>query len=143
MSPKSRRIVNYYHISLTKDHIHPYIDVALSTPRTPILKPAKYGIVKVPTDLNLCNVAKLCGTCSKNSLLAVENVNAHKMDFSVAVLSGLGGGHLDDLAGAPLQHHKAVFTEGRALHREGGGRPGVAGLEVGILNIAHCVGGEI
>ena len=32
-------------------------------------------------------------------LLSSEDVNSCKMDLGVAVLAGLGGGHVDDLAG--------------------------------------------
>ena len=35
-------------------------------------------------------------------LVTCENIESDKMDFGVAVLSGLGGGHLNDLAGAVL-----------------------------------------
>ena len=35
-------------------------------------------------------------------LVTCENIESNKMDFGVSVLSGLGGGHLNDLAGAVL-----------------------------------------
>uniref|UniRef100_A0A8C3IBM0 G protein pathway suppressor 2 n=1 Tax=Chrysemys picta bellii TaxID=8478 RepID=A0A8C3IBM0_CHRPI len=54
--------------------------------------------------------------------------------LGVAMLAGLRGGHLDDLAGTPLEHHEPIFAEGRALHGEGGGSPGVAGLEVQVIS---------
>ena len=63
-------------------------------------------------------------------------------DLSVAVLAGLGGGHLDDLAGSAFQHHKAVFAQGRALHGVGGGRPGITCLEVQLCVCHACCGGE-
>lgn len=69
--------------------------------------------------------------------LAGEDVDADHVDLGVAVLAGLGGGHFDDLAGTPLQHDVTVFAQRRALHREGCGRTGVSGLEVGILHFGH------
>jgi len=43
-------------------------------------------------------------------LLAVVQVNAHHVHLGVAVLAGLGGGHLHDLARAPLHDNVAIFT---------------------------------
>ncbi len=63
-------------------------------------------------------------------------------DLSVAVLASLGGGHLDDLAGSALQHNEAVFTQGRALHGEGGGCPGITRLEVQVCICHACCGGQ-
>lgn len=54
------------------------------------------------------------------------------MDFGMAVLAGLGGAHVDDLAGAALDHDVAVLAEGRALHRVGGRGAGIGALE-GVL----------
>jgi hypothetical protein len=45
------------------------------------------------------------------------------------VLASLGGGHVDDLAGAVLDHDEAVLPQGRALHGEGGRGASVGGLE--------------
>lgn len=50
----------------------------------------------------------------------------------MAVLAGLGGGHLNDLAGSPFQQHEAVLAQGGALHGVGGGRPGITCLEVQV-----------
>lgn len=71
------------------------------------------------------------------SLFAGEDVDADHVDLGVAVLAGLGGGHFDDLARTSLQHDVTIFAQRRALHREGGGRTGVSGLEVGILHFGH------
>lgn len=57
----------------------------------------------------------------------------------MSVLASLGGGHLNYLAGATLEHDEAVFAESGTLHRESGGGTGVAGFEVCILYIAHDV----
>ena len=35
--------------------------------------------------------------------LTCENIKSNKMDFGVAVFTGFGGGHLDNLAGAVLK----------------------------------------
>ena len=75
------------------------------------------------------------------------------MDFSVAVLSGLGGGHLNNLAGAVLKmcqslplkahlivnyldHDESSFAESRALHGEGGRSSGISASEIIVL-ITH------
>ena len=66
-------------------------------------------------------------------LLAGEDVHGNEMDLGVTVLAGLGGGHVDDLAGAVLDHDEAVLAEGRALHGESGRRAGVNRLEGVIM----------
>jgi len=58
------------------------------------------------------------------------------MDLGVAVLAGLGGGHVDDLAGTVLDADEAVLAEGRALHRVRGRGAGIGALE-GVLML--CV----
>ena len=74
-----------------------------------------------------------------NLLLASEDINAYEMDLGVAVLAGLRGGHLHNLAGTPLQHDEPVLTQSRALHGEGRGRTGVGGVELGIFHgVSHC-----
>jgi hypothetical protein len=60
-------------------------------------------------------------------LLAREDVEGDEMNLGVTVLAGLGGGHVDDLARAVLDHDKAVLPQSRALHGIGGGRTGIAG----------------
>lgn len=62
-------------------------------------------------------------------LLAGEDVNGDKVDLGVTVLASLGGGHFDNLAGAVLDHNKAVLAESRALHRVRGRGTGVGALE--------------
>lgn len=56
--------------------------------------------------------------------------------LGVSVLSCLGGGHFHDLARASLQHHIAVLSQGRALHRNGGGGARLSGGEVKI-SVCH------
>lgn len=66
-------------------------------------------------------------------LLAGEDVEGDKMDLSVTVLAGLGGGHVDNLAGAALDHDETVLAQGRALHGKGERGAGVGGLEGNIM----------
>ena len=65
-------------------------------------------------------------------LLASEDIDGNKMDLCVTVLASLGGRHINDLAGAVLDHNEAVLPQGRALHGEGGRGAGIGGLE-GVL----------
>jgi len=43
--------------------------------------------------------------------LVGEDVVSNEMDLSVSVLSGLGGGHIGNLAWVSLEHHKAVLAQ--------------------------------
>lgn len=70
-------------------------------------------------------------------LLAGEDIDGDEMDLGVAVLAGLGGGHVDDLAWAVLDDDETVLSQGRALHRERGRCTGIGRLE-GVL----MLGGE-
>ena len=62
-------------------------------------------------------------------LLASEDVGGDKVDLGVTVLASLGGRHVDDLAGTALDDDVTVLTQSRTLHREGGGRTRIGGLE--------------
>lgn len=66
-------------------------------------------------------------------LLASEDVKGDKVDLGVTVLASLGGGHVDNLAGAALDHDEAVLAQSRALHGVGERRAGVGGLEGNIM----------
>lgn len=66
-------------------------------------------------------------------LLAGEDVKGDKVDLGVTVLAGLGGGHVDNLARAALDHDEAVLAQSRALHGVGERRAGVGGLEGNIM----------
>ncbi|GMS84160.1 hypothetical protein PENTCL1PPCAC_6335, partial [Pristionchus entomophagus] len=70
-------------------------------------------------------------------LLAGEDVKSDKVNLGVTVLSGLGGRHVDDLAGASLDHDMLVLAESRALLGESrrGSRIGL--LEVLLIMIRH------
>jgi hypothetical protein len=65
-------------------------------------------------------------------LLAGEDVDSDQVDLGVTVLAGLGGAHVDNLAGTALDHDVSVLPESRALHGEGGRRTGVGRVE-GVL----------
>jgi hypothetical protein len=75
-------------------------------------------------------------------LLAGEDVDGDKMDLGMAVLAGLGGGHLDNLAGAVLDHHEAVLAQGGALHRVRGRGTGVGALEGVALMLGRSADGS-
>lgn len=69
-------------------------------------------------------------------LLAGEDINGDQVDLGVTVLSGLGGGHVDDLAGTVLDHNVTVLAQGRTLQREGGGSTGIGAIE-GVLLVLY------
>jgi len=71
-------------------------------------------------------------------LLAGEDVDGDQVDFGVAVLASLGGGHFDDLAGTTLDDDVAVLPQGRALHGKGGRGTGISRLE-GMLMLRIIV----
>lgn len=62
-------------------------------------------------------------------LLAGEDINGDQVNLGVTVLSSLGGGHVDDLAGTALNDDVTVLTQSRALHGVGGRRASIGGLE--------------
>jgi hypothetical protein len=66
-------------------------------------------------------------------LLASEDVEGDQVDLGVTVLAGLGGGHLDNLAGTVLDDNVTVLAQSRALHGESGRRASVGGLEGLVL----------
>jgi hypothetical protein len=66
-------------------------------------------------------------------LLGSEDVDGDKVDLGVTVLASLGGRHVDNLAGAALDHDETVLAQGRALHGVGERRAGVGGVEGDIV----------
>jgi hypothetical protein len=66
-------------------------------------------------------------------LLVGEDVDGDQMDLSVAVLSGLGGGHFDDLARAVLDDDETGLPQSRALHGVGSGGTGIGALECVLM----------
>lgn len=76
-------------------------------------------------------------------LLLGEDIDGNDVDLGVTVLASLGGGHLNDLAGAALDDNVTVLAQSRALHGVGGRGAGIGGLEglvllsVKISELAH------
>lgn len=64
--------------------------------------------------------------------LAGEDVDGDEMDLGVAVLAGLGGGHVDDLAGTVLDADKTVLSQSGTLHGVGGRGASIDALK-GVL----------
>ena len=75
--------------------------------------------MEVPT-LDVWHLHVVCGWTDIFEFLAGENVKRNHVDFGVTVLAGLGGGHLDNLAGTALQKtkEKDVISQkkGKILH---------------------------
>lgn len=65
-------------------------------------------------------------------LLAGEDISGNEMDLGVTVLTGLGGRHIDNLAGSSLDNNVTVLSQSRALHGEGERGTGVNGIK-GVL----------
>jgi len=66
-------------------------------------------------------------------LLAGEDIDGDQVDLGVTVLASLGGRHVDDLAGATLDHDVTVLAQSRALHGEGGRRTGISRVELKLM----------
>ena len=73
-------------------------------------------------------------------LLASEDVKRSQVNLCVTVLSSLGGGHVDDLAGATLDDNEAVLSQGGTLHGIGGRGAGVPGGLEGVLMLDRTHG---
>lgn len=71
-------------------------------------------------------------------LLASEDIDSNEMHLGVTVLAGLRGGHLDNLAGTALDNDEAVLSQGRTLHRVGGGGTSIGALE-GVLMLQRAI----
>jgi len=67
-------------------------------------------------------------------LFTGEQIDGDHVDLGVTVLSGLGGGHLHDFAGATLDHDVTALSERGALHGEGLGSAGISGSEIEIIS---------
>lgn len=68
-------------------------------------------------------------------LLAGEDIEGDNVNLGVTVLAGLGGGHLDDLAGAVLDDNVTVLSQSGALLGVGGGGTGIHRVE-GKINLS-------
>ena len=75
------------------------------------------------------NIHVVGGGAQFLELFTGEDIKSDQMDLGVAVLSSLGSGHIDDFAGAVLDHHESVLAQGRALHREGSGSASIGAFE--------------
>ena len=66
-------------------------------------------------------------------LFVGEDIDSDEMALGVTVLAGLGGGDVDDLARAVLDHDVAVLADGPGLHGVGLGGAGIGRLEVDVV----------
>ena len=76
-------------------------------------------------------------------LLAGEDVDGHNVRLRVAVLAGLGGGHLNALARPALDHEVRALPDLTSLLRVGGRGTGVRRLEGGLIVVRHGYEGVI
>jgi len=86
------------------------------------------------------NIHVVGGWAQLFELLAGEDIDGDKMDLGVTVLTGLGGGHVDDLARTVLDADESVLSQGRALHWVGSRSSGIGRVE-GVLMLGivrHC-----
>lgn len=74
-------------------------------------------------------------------LLAGEDIHRQKVALSVAVLSGLGDGDAEDLAGLSLNHHVSALLDLPSFHGDNSGRSGVGIFNHVLLIVGHgcCV----
>lgn len=84
---------------------------------------------------DLGNVHVVSGGREILVLSSSEDVDTDKVDLGVSVLSSLGSGHIDDLAGESLDDDKTVLSQRRALSGEclGGSRGDLREFFVGHL----------
>lgn len=67
--------------------------------------------------LGVGHVHVVRGRAQLLQLLVGEDVGGDQMDLGVAVLAGLGRGHVNDLARTVLDDAEATLAQGRALER--------------------------
>lgn len=89
-----------------------------------------YELVLLAADVG--NVHVVCGRAKFLKLLAGEDVDGDQMDLGVTVLAGLGGRHVNNLAGTVLDADEAVLPQGRTLHGVGERGASIGALE-GVL----------
>lgn len=61
--------------------------------------------------------------------LTSEDINGNQVDLGVTVLTGLGGGHVNNLTWSTLDDNVTVLSQSRTLHWEGQSSTGIGGLE--------------
>jgi len=71
------------------------------------------------------------------NLLVGENVQADNVGLGVAVLAGLGGGHLNNLAGAALHDDVATLADLASLLGVGRGGTGIGGTLEVLVVVSH------
>ena len=90
-----------------------------------------YKLVFLAADIGHIHVVG--GWAEIFKFLGSENINGDKMNLGMTVLSGLGGGHFDNLARTALDHDETVLPQGRALHGVGGRSTGIGALKSNIM----------
>jgi hypothetical protein len=95
-----------------------------------------YKLVLLARDIG--NIHVVGGWAKFFKLLASEDINGDEMDLGVAVLSGLRGRHVDDLARAVLDDNEAVLPQSRALHGISSGSASIGRIE-GVLMLRFAV----
>jgi len=109
---------------------------AASARRCNDMRESTYQLVFLASDVGDIHVVS--GWAEFFEFLAGKDIDGDKMNLCVAVLASLGGGHVDDLAGAVLDDDESVLSQGRALHGKGGGGAGVScGIE-GVFMLLQC-----
>ena len=110
---------------------HTTISIAVSTLLSCLSMYSTHKLVLLTPDI--WHVHVVGGGGEILQLLAGKKINGSQVDLGVTVLAGLGGGHVDDLAGAVLDHDEAVLAQSRTLHRVGERGAGVGGVELELM----------
>lgn len=82
-----------------------------------------------------------CNRWKKKKKISTRTQSWEGTHLGVTVLSSFGSWHLHYFARPPLEHHEAVFAQGRALHRVRAGSPSIAGGEIDFIR--HGWAGEM
>ena len=80
-------------------------------------------------------------------LLAGEDINGHKVTLGVAVLSGLGGGNVNNLARAALDNNVTSLADLSCLEWVGGGGASISlsvnSVFISVRHVGCCVDGGL
>jgi len=98
-------------------------------------------LVVPPGDVGHVHV--MCGRADILVFAVGEDVECDHVHLGVAVLAGLGRGHLNDLAGAALNHDESSLPQCRALHGVGVGGAGIGDLEIEVISHYEAGGVEL